>query len=182
MLKIVGISGSLRTGSLNTSLLNTISNKFHDNSNVDFEMLTIDLPIYTGNEVKGEYPESVLDLRESIASADGIIITCPEWNRNITAALKNAIDWLSVGGLSSPLFRKVVAIAGVGGGRLGSVRAQMALRLTLLHTQVWVVPGPEVLIAPGDNTFDENDNLNDDFANILLDELLNELVRVAPLI
>jgi hypothetical protein len=47
---------------------------------------------------------------------------------------------------------------------------------------VWVVPGPEVLIAPSEKTFDKDNNLNDDFANILLDELLNELVRVAPLI
>jgi hypothetical protein len=40
MLKIVGISGSLkRTGSLNTSLLNTIANKSWKNHvNVDFEM------------------------------------------------------------------------------------------------------------------------------------------------
>ncbi|MBP9116412.1 MAG: NAD(P)H-dependent oxidoreductase [Acidimicrobiia bacterium] len=182
MLKIVGISGSLRTGSLNTSLLNAINNKFANNDNVDFEMLSIDLPIYTGNEITGEYPESVLELREAVASGDGIVITCPEYNWNITVALKNAIDWLSMGGSSSPIHKKVIAIAGVGGGRLGSVRAQMALRTTLLHNQSWVIPGPEVLIAPNEKTFDKDNNLNDDFANMLLDELLNELVRVAPLL
>lgn len=182
MIKIIGFSGSLREGSYNTSLINGIANIIKDKDNVDFEIVSIDLPMYTGNEEWGEFPEAVIALREKIEQADGLIITCPEYNWNMTVALKNAIDWLSMGSKKSPIFRKVVALAGVGGGRLGSVRAQMAVRSTLLHNQVWVVPGPEVLIAPSENMFDENDNLQDNFANELLNELINELLRVAPLI
>ncbi len=182
MLKIIGFSGSLRYGSLNTSLLYSIANSLKNHVDVDFEIVSIDLPMYSGNEELSEFPESVMKLREKIEQADGLIITCPEYNWNMTVALKNAIDWLSMGGKKSPIYRKVVAIAGVGGGRLGSVRAQMAVRSTLLHNQVWVVPGPEVLIAPSEGMFDEEDNLKDNFANQLINELLLEFLRVTPLI
>ena len=127
-----------------------------------------------------ELPNVVISLRDSVASADALIITCPEYNWNMTAALKNAIDWLSLGGSRSPLNNHVAAIAGVGGGRLGSVRAQMSVRSTLLHNKVWIVPGPEVLIAPTEDTFDTEGNLTDSFAVGLLQQNINELIRVAP--
>ncbi|MFN8016327.1 MAG: NADPH-dependent FMN reductase [Acidimicrobiia bacterium] len=177
-MKIVGISGSLRTGSLNTKLLHACR-KFLPN-NVEFVEGSIDLPLYTGNE--DEYPESVEKLRELVHSADALFITCPEYNWNMSTPLKNAIDWLSLGGKDAPINNHVVGLAGVGGGRLGSVRAQMAVRSTLLHNKVWVVPGPEVLIAPNENTFDENGDLTDPIAIKLVKDVLDELVRVAPIL
>lgn len=180
--KIIGISGSLRIDSRNTALLEAIGKQVRKLSDIDFEIGSIDLPMYTGNEPRGFFPDEVVLLRKQIEKADGLIITCPEYNWNITTALKNTIDWLSLGGTLSPLYRKVIAIAGVGGGRLGSVRAQMSLRTTLLHNQAWLVPGPEVLISPNDNTFNEQGELNDPIAVGLVDELIRELVRVGPVI
>ena len=180
MTKLVGISGSLREGSLNTALLKAIGKQLEKHESVEFKIATIDLPLYTGNESRDAIPASVTDLRELVQDADGLIITCPEYNWNMTTALKNAIDWLSLGGSKSPLHRHLVALAGVGGGRLGSVRSQMTVRQTLLHNQVWVVPGPEVLIAPNENTFNEAGELNDSFAVALIDELISQLIKVAP--
>jgi chromate reductase len=181
-MKIVGISGSLRVDSKNTSLLKAIAKQLEKFENVDFEIVSIDLPLFDGNHSKENIPESVSKIREQVKNADGLVITCPEYNWNITTALKNAIDWLSLGGINSPLRRHVVAIAGVGGGRLGSVRSQMTVRQTLLHDQVWVIPGPEVLIAPTDDLFDKNGDLTDPVATSLLDELLSQLVKAAPLL
>lgn len=180
-MNIVGISGSLRQGSQNTALLYAIEKQMSP-FNVNFEVASIDLPLYTGNESKGEYPEAVSTFREKVGNADGLIITCPEYNWNMTTALKNAIDWLSLGGPLSPLNNHVVALAGVGGGRLGSVRAQMATRQTLLHNKVWIIPGPEVLIAPGPDTFDENGELKNEISRSLINDLLKEFIRVIPLL
>lgn len=182
MTKIVGISGSLREGSLNTALLNAIGKQLIEHDDVEFEIASIDLPLYTGNESRDTIPASVSALRELVKNADGLIITCPEYNWNMTTALKNAIDWLSLGGSKSPLHRHLVALAGVGGGRLGSVRSQMTVRQTLLHNQIWVVPGPEVLIAPSDDTFNDSGELNDSFAVSLIEELISQLIKVAPLL
>jgi chromate reductase len=143
-MKIVGISGSLRTGSRNTALLEAAHRLMP--SDIEFAVANIELPLFTDNH--DAFPESVDTLRALVAEADGLFITTPEYNWNITTAMKNAIDWLSLGGAQSPLTGHVAAIAGVGGGRLGSVRAQLAMRTTLLHNRVWVVPGPEVLISP----------------------------------
>lgn len=177
-MKIVGISGSLRKGSHNTKLLLAMSKMLP--SDVEFEQASIDIPLFTDNE--DEIPQSVIGLQNKVRSADALIITCPEYNWNMSTALKNAIDWLSLGGTNAAINDHVVAIAGVGGGRLGSVRAQLAVRQALLHNRVWIVPGPEVLIAPSDDMFDENGDLTDEFANKLIKDLLDELVRVTPLL
>lgn len=182
MMKIVGISGSLRLDSQNTALLEAIAIQLEKFKDVDFEIASIDLPLYTGNETRDSLPENVIELREKVDQADALIMTCPEYNWNLTTALKNAVDWISLGGTNSPLFKQVVAIAGVGGGRLGSVRAQMVLRQTLLHNQAWVIPGPEVLIAPSENMFTADGVLTDDFATSLINDLLSQLIKVAPLI
>lgn len=177
-MNIVGISGSLREGSLNTLLLRNASRLLPNE--VNYQEADINLPMYTGNENRNDAPEKVMVLRELVGNADALIITCPEYNWNMTVAMKNAIDWLSLGGSESPLNFHVAAIAGVGGGRLGSVRAQMSVRSTLLHNKVWIVPGPEVLIAPADDTFNSDGELTDPFALGLLQQVLDELVRVAP--
>ncbi len=177
-MKILGISGSLRVGSRNTRLLDTIASIVPDD--IDFEVASIDLPMFTDNH--DEFPDGVKKLRDQVQKADALFFATPEYNWNMTTALKNAIDWISLGGKDAPLTGQVAAIAGIGGGRLGSVRAQMATRQTLLHNRVWVVPGPEVLIMPSDDLFNENGILNDEFAVTLLQQLIDELVRVTPLL
>ena len=177
-MKIVGISGSLRIGSNNTRLLHAVERIMPEQ--VDFSIASIDVPLFTDNDAI--YPDNVKKLRDEVASADGLFFTTPEYNWNITAAMKNAIDWLSLGGDGSPLNRHVATMAGVGGGRLGSVRAQLALRTTLLHDKVWVVPGPEILISPRPDLFTDEGDLNDEFATQLLASNIEELIRVAPIL
>jgi chromate reductase len=178
-MKIVGISGSLREGSVNTKLLWACAKLLPED--IEFVQADIDLPLFDDNH--GDlFPESVQKIRDLVQNSDALLITCPEHNWNMTAAMKNAIDWLSIGGKSSPLNNHVAALAGIGGGRLGSVRAQMAIRSTLLHDRVWVVPGPEILIAPSETMFDDNGGLTDPIAISLVENVLEELLRVAPLL
>lgn len=178
-MKIVGISGSLRKGSVNTKLLHACARLLPND--VEFEEASIDLPLFDDNH-GNNLPDSVQKLNDLVKNSDALFITCPEHNWNMTAAMKNAIDWLSLGGKDSALNNQVAALAGIGGGRLGSVRAQMAIRSTLLHDRVWVVPGPEVLIAPSETMFDEKGDLTDPIAIQLVTNILGELIRVSPLL
>jgi NAD(P)H-dependent FMN reductase len=40
-------------------------------------------------------PTSVIDLREKVKYADGVIFSTPEYNGSVSGVLKNAFDWLS---------------------------------------------------------------------------------------
>lgn len=177
-MKIIGVSGSIRAESKNTALLRAMTRLLP--SEIDYEEVEVELPLYRHDEDKSGIPAQVTAVGNKIREADALIFTTPEYNWSMTAAMKNFIDWMSIGGRSAPINNHVVALAGVGGGKLGSVRAQMAVRSVLLHNKVWVVPGPEVLIAPHDDLFDENGDITDEVAVNLLQQLLDELVRVTP--
>ena len=105
----------------------------------------------------GGYPEPVAELRRKLQDADGLLLASPEYNHSFTAALKNAIDWVSLGA-DSPLSRKPTAILGVG-GRLGTAKSQAALRLVLAHKDVPIINRPEVLLAGTSSLFDAELNL-----------------------
>jgi NAD(P)H-dependent FMN reductase len=102
----------------------------------------------------------VARVRRQILGADGLLIATPEYNRSLSGVLKNAIDWLSTGG-DSPLTRKPAAILGAG-GRLGTAKAQGALRVALAHSDVQMLNRPEVFVVDAWTQFDEDLNLTDD--------------------
>lgn len=156
---ILGISGSLRRGSLNRALLRAAAELIP--ADVRLEVADIsDLPLYNWDvEQELGFPGSVQRFRDQVASADALLIATPEYNNSIPGALKNAIDWASRGGADSPLNEKPAAIMGAA-GRLGSVRAQMHLRTILMHNDLQVVQKPEVLV-PGRDAFEAGELVHD---------------------
>ena len=88
-------------------------------------------------------PPQVVEFIEAIKSADAIFFTCPEYNYNVTAALKNALDWASIP--NNEWNGKACAVAGAGGGA-GTARAQLALRQSGVFLNLQFVQGPEVCI------------------------------------
>src|SRR5690349_6452119 len=106
-MRIVAISGSLRTGSSNTALLRAAASQMPDGS----EMLLFEglgeLPAFNPDvDVEGT-PDAVNRFRTVIGEADGVAISSPEYARGVVGALKNALDWL-VG--SGELYEKPVAL------------------------------------------------------------------------
>jgi len=149
-IRILGISGSLRRESLNRALLRAAGTVLPNDVTLEIADIS-DLPLYNWDvEQESGFPESVVRFRNQVASADGLLISTPEYNNSMPGALKNAIDWASRGGQDSPLNRKPAAMMGAA-GRLGSVRAQIHLRTVLLHNDLKTVQKPEVLVAADDN-------------------------------
>jgi chromate reductase, NAD(P)H dehydrogenase (quinone) len=95
-LQILAISGSLRKLSSNTSLLQAAI--ILSPENVEMEMYggLGDLPHFNPDLEPTELP-SVIDLQKQLRSADGLIISSPEYAHGIPGALKNALDWLVSG-------------------------------------------------------------------------------------
>ena len=93
--RILGIAGSLRSGSFNRALLRAAT----ELAPSGVELTTFDelgaLPFYDGDvEAAGE-PAAVHSLRAAIDAADAVLLVTPEYNDGTSAVLKNAIDWAS---------------------------------------------------------------------------------------
>jgi len=172
---LIGISGSLRAGSLNTALLRAAFDDLPDG--VTAEVVSIvDLPLYNADDVTdGAMPAPVVALRSVVDRADGIVFATPEYNWSVTGAMKNAVDWLSLGP-GSPLDFKPAAIIGAGGGS-GTARSQKHLRDVLSHNSLCIVADPQVMVARAFQRFNGTD-LNDDGVRAELKTMLGRLVEV----
>ncbi|HZH04571.1 MAG TPA: NAD(P)H-dependent oxidoreductase, partial [Myxococcaceae bacterium] len=112
--KLVAICGSLRSGSFNAKLLKLAVGEAErlgaEVDTVDLKALAI--PVYDGDiEHESGPPPSVVELKDRIRAAAGLLIASPEYNHSIPGGLKNAIDWASRA--PSPPFRnKVAALMG----------------------------------------------------------------------
>jgi chromate reductase len=142
---LLGLSGSLRTGSRNTALLRAAAELAPADVEVVLHPLH-EVPMYDGDLEAAGLPPAVRSLRAALADADGLLLASPEYNWSVTAALKNAIDWVSRGP-DSPLDHKPTALL-TAAGRGGGARGLAHLRDILGHNQVDVLDR-DVRIARG---------------------------------
>ena len=60
------------------------------------DLRELDLPLYDGDlETQKGFPAGAKRLQELMIPAHGLLISSPEYNSSISAALKNAIDWVT---------------------------------------------------------------------------------------
>ena len=81
--RIIGISGSLRQGSFNTSLLRAAAEVAPEGATI--EVRTIHgIPLYDADVENGPgVPEVVAKLKDEVAAADGVLLVTPEYNNSI---------------------------------------------------------------------------------------------------
>ena len=158
MIKVLGISGSLRQQSFNTRLLKTAVDLAPDGMRV--RLASIDLPLYN-EDLRGQGdPDPVRHFRSQIADADAVLIATPEYNFSVPGVLKNAIDWASRPP-DQPFNQKPVAIMGGSPGRIGTARAQNHLRQTLGCLNASVLNKPGVMVGGVMGLFDDNGQMTD---------------------
>lgn len=91
---IFAISGSLRQGSSNTSILHTIKSL----APAGVEFIVYDnlagLPHFNPDLDNENLPQAVKELRGMLARSSAILISTPEYAHGIPGSLKNALDWL----------------------------------------------------------------------------------------
>jgi len=133
--KIIGVSGSLRRGSFNTSLLRAAAELSPAGATIEITSIR-EIPLYDADvEATSGIPAAVQALKDRISSADGLLIATPEYNNSIPGVVKNAIDWLSRPASDIPrVFRnRKVALMGATPGQGGTLLSQAAW-LPILRT------------------------------------------------
>jgi chromate reductase len=130
-MRVLGISGSLRGGSLNSALLRAAAERLPAGAElVEFERLR-EVPPYDEDAELEATPAVVEELRQSVRDADAVLIATPEYNHSIPGQLKNALDWVSRPAGKSSLNGKPSAAIGASTGMFGAVWAQAELRKVL---------------------------------------------------
>jgi chromate reductase, NAD(P)H dehydrogenase (quinone) len=162
---ILGICGSTRRASMNRSLLFAMADALPEGTTFTHWEGLDGLPIFNSDL---QDPASVLSLKTAIASADGVLITVPEYNYSIPGGLKNALDWVSRPPSTSPLRGKPIGIAGAATGMSGTIRAQNHLRQMLVYSDTPCMNQPEVLIPRAHERFDPAGKLTDEPTRLLL--------------
>jgi chromate reductase len=172
-IKVLGVAGSLRESSYNKALLRAAVELQPDNMQIETFDIS-DIPLYNDDEL-ADTPQTVIDFKQKIVSADALLIVTPEYNYSIPGVLKNAIDWASRPPKDSPLNGKPLAIMGATSGRMGTVRAQLHLRQIAVFTNMLTLNKPEVLVANANEKFDKDGNLTDESTRQHVKRLLDAL-------
>ncbi|WP_426486009.1 NADPH-dependent FMN reductase [Flavobacterium sp. 2] len=92
-IKIFAINGSTRKNSSNFKILKHISENIKEEFEVEiFEELD-QLPHFNPDLDQETLPEKVIQFRNKIAQADGVLICTPEYVFSLPGTLKNALEW-----------------------------------------------------------------------------------------
>jgi chromate reductase, NAD(P)H dehydrogenase (quinone) len=91
------VPGSLRAESFNLRLLREMARRLEGRCRIDLlNPREVDLPLFDQDlETQPPMIERVAAVHRRFAAAHGLIVACPEYNGQLTAYLKNLIDWVS---------------------------------------------------------------------------------------
>ena len=161
MTRILGISGSLRRDSHNTSLLRAAAEAAGPGVELELYEGLKEVPPYDEDDDVHPRPASIARLNAAIANADAVVFATPEYNASIPGQLKNAIDWISRPVATNVLRNKPVLVVGASTGAFGAVWAQAELRKVLAALGARVLD-VELPVPHAHTRFDEGELTNEE--------------------
>ena len=146
--RILAFGGSLRRDSFNQKLA-AIAAEGAREAGAEVTLIALrdfPMPLFDQDlEVETGKPEEAKRLKELFLSHQGLLIASPEYNSGYSAALKNAIDWVSR--VDSPEEPALSALAGKSAvimaaspGGLGGLRGLVQLRMLLGNLGITLLP------------------------------------------
>lgn len=172
---VLGIPGSLREGSYNKALLHAAQEEAPEGMTIDVFELD-DLPFFNQDVEDQGDPEPVQRFKQAIRDADAVLIATPEYQHGLPGVLKNALDWASRPPGDAPLNDKVVGMMGASPSPVGTARAHLQLRQTLVYNQTRFVARPEVLVSNASEKF-EDGRLTDDTSRTFIRKHLKAVAK-----
>ncbi len=189
--RILALAGSLRTGSYNKMLVRIAARAAEDaGARVTYlDLRDLPLPVFDEDlEAREGLHPNARRLKDLLLDCDGMLISSPEYNSSISAALKNAIDWASrpcIGPDGKPepplaCFKgRVAGLMAASPGALGGLRGLVTLRSILGNIGVIVLP-EQLAVPRADLAFDNNGTrLKDPQQQATLEGIARQVVRVA---
>ena len=162
MIKLLGISGSLRRASYNSALLRAATRLMPPEATLEVASIR-GIPLFDADVEAQGIPAAVSELKEAVVAAAGVLLVTPEYNNSIPGVFKNTIDWLS---RPNTDVRRVFAgrpfaVMGASPGGFGTTLSQTAWLpvLRTLGTQFW--SGGRLQVSRAATVFDEAGNLKD---------------------
>lgn len=166
--RILALAGSLRKDSYNQKLVALAARGAREAGAevtlirlADFPMPVFDQDIEDATGL----PENAKRLKKLFAESHGLLIASPEYNSGMSAALKNAMDWISRTETDDepPLVAyrgKAAAIMSASPGALGGLRNLVHLRSILGNIGVHVLPD-QLSVPKAHEAFDDSGALKD---------------------
>lgn len=161
--RILAFGGSLRAASWNQQAVALAAAGARE-AGADVTLVSLrdfPLPIFDQDlEEREGMPEKARELKRLFAAHDGLLIASPEYNSSVTAALKNAIDWVSrtesddEPALSALRGKSAVILAASPGG-YGGLRGLVHLRAILGNLGITVLPD-QLAIPRAHEAFDDH--------------------------
>lgn len=167
--RILAFGGSLRRDSFNQKLAAIVAAGARS-AGAEVTVISLrdfPMPVFDEDlERSGGKPEAAARLKALFREHDGLIIASPEYNSSVTAALKNAIDWVSrVDSDDEPMLSalsgKTAVICSASPGALGGLRGLVHLRAILGNIGITVLPD-QLAIGGAMKAFREDGSLADE--------------------
>jgi chromate reductase len=174
-LRVLGISGSLRRDSHNTTLLRAAASLLPAGCELERWDGLKAVPPFDEDDEAAPAPAAVARLRRAAGRADAVLIATPEYNRSVPGQLKNALDWLSRPAAAGPLRGTPAAVVGASTGIFGAVWAQAETRRILDALGARVLDR-ELPVPVASGQFTAGARLLDGALEAQLRELLADLV------
>lgn len=171
MISILGISGSLRENSYNSALLEAAKHMFPD-------VITVgsikDIPLYNADVEADGIPAAVLNLKQQLADADGLLLVSPEYNSSVPGVLKNTIDWLSRPSMDirNVFSNKPVAVTGTSPGGFGTILSQSAWLPVFRGLGARHFTGERLMISAAARVFGDEGMLQDESVRQRLEQFM----------
>ncbi|RKN81328.1 NADPH-dependent FMN reductase [Ulvibacterium marinum] len=133
MATILAFAGSNSSTSINFQLVKYTASVVGDQAVQLLNMAYFPFPMYSiDHEREKGFSNSLVELKNDISKADGLIISVNEHNGNMSAYFKNLLDWLSR--LERKfLLDKVVLLMSTSGGKRGGLGALEIAEKTLVR-------------------------------------------------
>jgi NAD(P)H-dependent FMN reductase len=165
--RILAFAGSLRKDSYNKKLV-AIAAEGARTAGAEVTRLDLrdyPLPVFDEDQEREHgVPDNGVKLKTLFKETDGFLLSAPEYNSSVTAALKNAIDWVSRPYQNEPPlagFRgKVATLMAASPGGLGGLRGLVHVRAILGNIGVVVLP-EQIAVARAFEAFNEDGSLKD---------------------
>ncbi|HUK71343.1 MAG TPA: NAD(P)H-dependent oxidoreductase [Streptosporangiaceae bacterium] len=176
--RVIGLGGSLRTGSTSLSALQ-VALEGAEGAGAEPYLISVralDLPLYTPER---DIPVAARGFADTVHQADAMIWSTPTYHGSVSGAFKNSLDWLILLAESKPpyLSNKPIGLVATAGGVQG-LQAVNAMDFIVRALRGWAVP-LVMPVAQSWHAFDADGRLTDESVASQLRALGAEVVRAA---
>lgn len=168
IMRILGISGSLRAASINSTLLRAAARLAPPGVVLQVFDGVGQLPLFNP-DLEAQMPSAVIALHSAVAAADALLVASPEYAHGVTGSIKNTLDWLVS---FEPFVGKPVAVLNASPR---ARHADAALRETLMTMSAFIVDAASVSIPLLGAAFSEDDMVHDPVVSCAIRSALVDL-------